>query len=309
MTCVTVPATRSVLALAALASAAVTGLDPVAVGAPASEGLDFDVAVVTDSKNRRWVVRAPRRTAAAAMVDLEARLLPRLAAHLPVAVPQPAGHCDLPEGGRCVVYPHIAGSPLAVGDLAPGSPLTLELGRLLAALHNVPPEVFDEAGVPTYTAEQYRQRRLSDVDRAAATGHVPPRLLTRWETSLEQVTHWRFASTPVHGDLAAEHVLVDDGHLSGIIDWGEARVADPADDLAWVAAEADSGALDAVLESYAMARTEPPDRHLLERAQLAGEVAFARWLLGGIAADDPVVVDQATAALTALAARVDAAGA
>ncbi len=309
MTCVTVTVPRSALALAALASAAVAGLDPVAVGAPQVDGMDFDVAVVTDTKNRRWVVRAPRRAAASALVDVEARLLPRLALLLPVAVPAPAGYCDLPEGGRCVVYPFVAGSPLHAGRLAPGSAVTHELGRVLAALHNVPAEVFDEAGAPTYTAEQYRQRRLSDVDRAAATGHVPPALLTRWEKALEQVTSWRFASTPVHGDLAAEHVLVDDGQISGIIDWGEARVADPADDLAWVAAGAGSEALDGVLESYAMARTEQPDRHLLERAQLAGELAFARWLLGGVAADDTTVVDQASAALADLAERLAATGA
>lgn len=297
---------RSALTLAALASASVAGLDPVTVGAPAVDGMDFDVALVSDSRDRRWVVRAPRRTAAAAMIDVEARLLPRLAPRLPVAVPQPAGWCDLPEGGRCVVYPFLAGAPLQPGDLVPGDDLAAELGRVLAALHDVPPEVFDEAGAATYTAEEYRQRRLSDVDRAAATGHVPAPLLARWERSLEQVSHWRFASTPVHGDLAAEHVLVEGGRVSSIIDWGEARVADPADDLAWVVLGADGAALDSVLESYAMARAEQPDRHLLERATLAGELAFARWLLSGVAADDAAVVDHASAALVDLADRLSA---
>ncbi len=296
--------TRSALTLAALASAAVRGLDPVAVSAAQLDGMDFDVAIVDDTLQRRWVVRAPRRAAASAMVDVEERLLPRLASRLTVAVPQPAGHCDLAEGGRCVVYPYLPGSPLHPGELTPGAGLAPELGKVLAALHDLPPELFEEAGAPTYTAEEYRQRRLSDVDRAAATGKVPAALLTRWEKALEQVSHWRFAATPVHGDLAAEHVLVEDGHVTGIIDWGEARVADPADDLAWVAVGADSDALDAVLESYAMARSEQPDRHLLQRAQLAGELAFARWLLGAVAADDDVVVEQATAALTELAERV-----
>ncbi len=297
---------RSALTLAALASAAVPGLDPVTVGAPAVDGMDFDVALVSDARDRRWVVRAPRRTAAAMMIDVEARLLPLLAPRLPVAVPQPAGWCPLPEGGRCVVYPFVPGTPLFPADLVPGEPLAAELGRVLAAVHDLPPELLDEAGAPTYTAEEYRQRRLSDVDRAAATGHVPAALLTRWEKALEQVGKWRFAATPVHGDLAAEHVLVEHGSVSGIIDWGEARVADPADDLAWVVLGADDAALDAVLESYAMARHEQPDRHLLDRARLAGELAFARWLLGGVAADDSTVVDQASVALTDLADRLAA---
>ncbi len=297
---------RSNLVLAALASVAVPGLDPVAVGQPQVDGMDFDVAVVDDTQARRWVVRVPRRTAAAASVDLEARLLPRLAPVVPFAVPHPAGLCELPDGGRGMVYPFLPGQPLHPGELQPGDGLAPELGRALARLHDVRPEVFDEVGAPTYTAEEYRQRRLSDVDRAAATGQVPASLLARWEHALEQVTHWRFLTTPVHGDLAAEHVLVDGGHVSGIIDWGEARVADPADDLAWVAVGADSDSLDAVLESYAMARSEQPDRYLLDRAQLAGELAFARWLLGGVAADDGAVVDQATIALEELAERLHA---
>jgi macrolide phosphotransferase len=292
---------RSALALAALASVAVPGLDPVAVGPAAVADPDFDAAVVTDGDGRRWVVRAPRRPAAAAVVEAEARLLPALGPLLPAPVPVPAGHRRLPEGGRCVVSEYLPGRPLDVAGLTAGSPLAAELGRLLGALHEVPPDVFEEAGVPVYEADEYRQRRLADVDRAAATGHVPAALLGRWERELEQVAHWRFVPTPVHGDLAGEHVLEHDGHLSGVLGWGEARVADPADDLAWVVAGAPADAVDTVLEAYAMARGHEPDPHLVDRARLAGELALARWLLSGVAADDAGVVEQATQALARLA--------
>jgi aminoglycoside phosphotransferase (APT) family kinase protein len=161
--------------------------------------------------------------------------------------------------------------------------------------------VIEEAGLPTYTADSYRQRRLSDVDRAAATGHVPATLLARWERELEHVDRWKFVETPVHGDLAGEHVLHVGDEVTAIVDWGEACVADPADDLAWVVAGCDPDAVDTVLEAYAMGRTQTPDRHLLDRARLAGELALARWLLGGVAADDAEVVDRATQALADLA--------
>ena len=32
----------------------------------------------------------------------------------------------------------------------------------------------------------------------------------------------------IHGDLGAEHVFVDDGRISGVIDWGDAAIGDPA---------------------------------------------------------------------------------
>jgi aminoglycoside phosphotransferase (APT) family kinase protein len=171
--------------------------------------------------------------------------------------------------------------------------------------------------VPAYSAEDYRQRRLAELDIAARSGALPPGLLARWERSLEDVSRWRFVATPTHGDLAAAHILVDrvgargpaHARVSGLTDWGEACVADPADDLAWVVLTADEDAVDTVLEAYAMARREQPDRHLLERARLAGELALVRWLNAGLAADDSAVVDEAQQAIRSLAYRLETASA
>ena len=52
-------------------------------------------------------------------------------------------------------------------------------------------------------------------------------------------------------------------------------MADPADDLAWLAAGATEEALEVVLEAYAGARRGPLDPHLLERARLVSELALA----------------------------------
>jgi macrolide phosphotransferase len=295
---------RTPLVLAALASAAVPGLDPVSVSRPDVEGMDHDVALVTDDRQRRWVVRAPRRPAAAATLDAEHRLLPLLSRHLPVPVPAPAGRAVLPEGGTALVHPWLPGRPLDVTDLVAGSPLTAQLGRVIGALHEVDVAVADEAGLASYGADEYRRRRLGDVDRAARTGRVPAALLAHWERELERVDRWRFAPVLVHGDLAGEHVLVDGGEVSAVIDWGEACVADPADDLAWLAVSASPEAFDTVLEAYAMVRTEGTDRDLASRAHLAAELALARWLLGGLAAGDDQVVRAATAAMADLADRL-----
>lgn len=299
---------RSPLVLAALASAAVPGLHPRSSRPTEAGGNDFDTAVVTDSQQRQWVVRAPQRAASGAQLESELVLLGLLVdrgrAALPFAVPAPAGSATLPEGGRCVVYPYLPGSPLHPGDLAPGPGLAAALGRALAALHDVSRSVVEDAGLPAYEATEYRERRLSELDRAASTGHVPGRLLARWEKALEDVGRWRFQSCVVHGDLVAEHVLVDGGQVVGMLDWSEARVADPADDLAWIAVGADHEALDSVLESYAVSRTDTPDRHLAERARLAGELALARWLLHGVHHDDASVVDDATQMLRDLDADV-----
>jgi len=292
---------RTPLVLAALASAAEPGLVPVATRRAAVEGGDYDTAVVTDTQHRHWVVRAPRRTSAGAALESELTLLARLREQgLPFAVPDPRRTVELPEGGRAMVYPYLSGHPLHPGDLGPGPGLAAAFGRALAALHEVPRSVVEDAGLPSYEADEYRTRRMAELDAAASTGHVPRGLLARWEKALEDVGRWRFQPTVVHGDLAPEHVLVDDGTVVGLLDFGDAKVADPADDMAFVAVGADERALDSVLESYAVARADQPDRHLADRARLAGELALARWLMHGVRTGDRAVVDDAVGMLREL---------
>ena len=301
--------TRNPLVLAALASAAVADLVPVSARPMPPTGDDFDIAAVVDDRGREWTVRAPTKAAVGAAQESELAVMRNLRdatrCTLPFEVPAPAGFADLPEGGRAVVYPHLRGHVLHPGELGPGPGLAASLGRALAALHDVPRSVIEDAGLPVYEAAEYRDRRMAELDRAAATGHVPPRLLTRWERAIEDVGRWRFQACVTHGDLVAEHVLADGEEIVGILDWSQAKVADPADDLAWVAVGADEAALDSVLEAYAVSRRNDPDRHLHVRARLAGELALARWLLHGTRTDDAAVVDDAVSMLADLDSDVD----
>jgi len=296
---------RSPLALAALATVAIPGLDAYDVRRPARPGTDFDVAVVIDSTRQRWVVRAPVHAAAGAALEAEVALLQSLAHHvddgsLPFEVPRPAGFAHLPEGGRAAVHPEVPGTPLQLDALHPGPGLAASVGRAIAALHELPTSVVEAAGLPVYDAATYRQRRLSEVDEAARTGKVPPTLLRRWERMLEDVSLWRFRPTVVHGDLSAEHVLVQGDRVTGVLDWGDAIVADPADDLAWLMVAAPQDAADSIMEAYQLRRTELIDPHLHDRALLAGELALVRWLLYGVRSGRADVVDDAVEMLTDL---------
>src|SRR5215210_6755847 len=79
-------APRSPLVLAALASVAVPGLEPRTARSLAG-GDEVDAAEVVDELGRRWVVRAPRTPAAAALLEQEWRFLKTLTGRLPFAVP------------------------------------------------------------------------------------------------------------------------------------------------------------------------------------------------------------------------------
>ena len=298
--------TRTPLALAALATVAVPGLDAVDVRRPRHPTSGTDAAVVIDAEGRRWVVRAPQSPAAGAALEAEVGLLERLvvevdAGRLPFDVPRPAGFVDLPEGGRAVVHPQLPGRPLHLEDLGPGPGLAAAVGRAIAAVHELSPETVEDAGLPVYEADAYRARRLAEVDEAARTGRVPTGLLRRWERALEDVAVWRFRPTVVHGDLSADHMLCSADRPVGVQGWSEAKVADPADDLAWLLVAAPHEGVDAILEAYNMRRSELRDPHLTDRALLAGELALARWLLHGVRLEDEAIVEDATAMLVELA--------
>jgi aminoglycoside phosphotransferase (APT) family kinase protein len=311
---------RSPLFLAALASAAVPGLDPASVealpGAPEHRDRDnhYDVAFVQDTQHRRWVVRVPRSQAAAAQMESTFGLLALLARRLPFSVPTPKGFAALKEGGRAAIYPYLPGQNVDFAQLPGGPGLAAELGRAIAALHNADHGLFDEAGLPAYDADTYRTRRLSELDRAAATGHVPTGLLARWEKLLEDVTLWRFAPTPTHGDLTGDQVLVvfddeDDastGRVKAFTGWEDAKVADPADDFFALVSQASPRALETLMEAYAHARSERPDAHLLTRARLCAQMRTLSLLMSAVTAGDRLEVERHASALRRLDARVHA---
>jgi macrolide phosphotransferase len=295
---------RSPLALAALATAAIHGLEPVHTRRLEATADDVDSAVIVDNLKRQWVVRAPRNAAAGIRMDQESQLLGQLMSWLPFGLPSAEGTAPLRSGGRAVVHRQLPGHPIRALELLHRPGLLQAYGQTVAAIHELPVRLVEEAGLPVYSAEEYRFRRLAEVDRAAATGLVPTRLLTRWEQAVEEVGAWRFVPCCVHGDLAGDNVLAEGETVTGVMEWSETRVGDPADDLAWLAIGATEPALDDVLTAYAAARREPPDPALRRRARLSGEFAIARWLLHGVSNGDRAIIEDAVGMLTDLDASI-----
>ena len=286
---------RGPLTLAALASAAVPGLDPDTVEGvlPSGPGDPVEVAFVSDREHRRWVIRCPKTPAASAHLERSAALLALLTRRLTMPVPAVKGWVALPEGGRAAVHTYLTGRLVSFAGIEAGSTLAAGLGRTIAQLHNLDPRVYEEAGVPVYDAASYRSRRLAELDRAAATGRVPTGLLGRWEQVLDDESLWAFTATATHGAIGEDSVLAtpDDGtgaeaDVKTLLGWESAQVADPADDLAPLVAELPPEAVDTVLEAYAHARVERPDRHLRERARVIGEMQLVRSMMASVAAGD-----------------------
>ena len=187
------------------------------------EGWDTVARVAED----RWLDRIPRFPDAEEQLRNEVRLMPRLAPLLPLAVPVPVVLEESPLRVRHRLVP---------GDVAVDVPLTRDDGRrfgeFLRALHDMPVNRYVESGIPEQTAA--RAELLNTLERLL---HRVLPLLPEAQRDAGQALLRRVAlptpTTLVHGDLDAHHVTVHEGHVTGVLDWKDARVADPAVDLAW----------------------------------------------------------------------------
>jgi aminoglycoside phosphotransferase (APT) family kinase protein len=178
-------------------------------------------------------VRLPRRAAAAQLVLNEQRWLPLLAARLPLPIPAPlrigAPGCGYPWSWSIV--PWLDGES---ADLAPPAPSQAgPLAGFLRALHQPAPAEAPAnpvRGIPLQARAAVVEERLGRLSRL--TGMVGPQVLAIWRGALDAPPER--APTWLHGDLHARNVLVRDGVISGVIDWGDITRGDRAADLASV---------------------------------------------------------------------------
>jgi aminoglycoside phosphotransferase (APT) family kinase protein len=209
-------------------------------------------------------VRLPSHEAYVAQIDKEHRWLPILAPHLPLPIPRPIAKgrpgCGYPLPWS--IYGWIEGEPAAVAGVVDDDRLADDLGAFLAALRGVSPEGGPPAGAHSFkrggpvTAWDEQTRATIDV-----LGHEIDRdgALAVWEAATAAVL-----SSPdvwVHGDVTGSNLLVTDGRLCGVIDFGCAAVGDPACDLtpAWTTFHGSSrrrfvAALDADHDTWRRAR-------------------------------------------------------
>lgn len=184
-------------------------------------------------------VRLPRLEDWQADLDRELRWLPELAPHLPLAVPEPVA-AGAPGAGhpfRWAVYRWIDGEPYGDATVTDEVRAAEDLAGFVRALRDV-----DLAGAP-----RAGRRPLAELDAAtrealAAIAATPAPGLTRdaaaarhaWDLALE-ATPWSGDPVWIHTDLLRPNLLVRDGRLAAVLDFGAVGAGDPAADVvpAW----------------------------------------------------------------------------
>lgn len=210
---------------------------------PLESGWDNAVFAV----NQQYVFRLPRRHIAVPLMEAEIQLLPWLAPHLPCAVPVPhiVGRPSDDYPFSFAGYTRIHGHPPYHADSDPParSSIARAFGSFLQSLHSVSIGEAMAHGIAIEDSIGRMDLRkripllLDKVEQACGMGYFDGReqLVHRVHALIDALQ--RLPSDPppravVHGDLNFRNFLVDEaGVLSGVIDWGDAHIGDPAVDL------------------------------------------------------------------------------
>ncbi|MGY1438087.1 aminoglycoside phosphotransferase family protein [Streptomyces reniochalinae] len=183
----------------------------------------------------------------------ERRWLPVLAPRLPLPVPTPV-RCGEPSERfpkHWTVMTWVAGEPLDHGSISRGAHAADTLAGFLWALHAEAPAEAPTAGDrgahPSNCADGFEQ-----FFQAVALGEVADDVRSVWDDAVAAPA-WEGPPVWVHGDLHPANVVVSDGTLSGVVDFGDMCAGDPAWDLAaaWVLLPAGTAAR--FFETYAHA--------------------------------------------------------
>ncbi|MFC0674338.1 phosphotransferase family protein [Brachybacterium hainanense] len=180
-------------------------------------------------------------------------------------------------------------TPLVLWREPPVLAIAAVPGRAIATLgepSTSPPEAWRAAGTAIRTLHDaplppWPGRRLEDVraelDQECAwllgNGVLPPEVVRRNRDIAEGALRpWTPAF--IHGDLQCAHVFIEDGGVTGIIDWSEAACGDPMFDLAILTLGHEEH-LEDVLAGYG----QDADREVIRAWWSLRSLQASRWLI------------------------------
>lgn len=205
---------------------------------PAWAGLPVEPVASSGTENAMFrlgdelAVRLPRIGGAARALAVEQTWVPRLAPDLPVDVPVPVATGTPTDDYRYpwIVCRWLPGANPAVHDTTPE--LATDLAAFVRELRAVDPAGAPAAGrgMPLATRDAPTRAAI-----AASAGLVDIAAVTAvWDDAL-RIPAWTGPPAWAHADLSPGNLLVRDGRLTAVLDWGAAGVGDPTVDLivAW----------------------------------------------------------------------------
>jgi aminoglycoside phosphotransferase (APT) family kinase protein len=242
---------------------------------------DTSIAFLIDDH----VARLPRHEDAVKSQAREACVLTRIAARLPLEVPR---HTIIPASEALPSF--------SLHRRVPGEELPLDAwlkmprrqqtelagtaGNFLEALHSVPIDrVHDcalEVSDPFEQAASIHERA-----RASIYGFLPAETVKRIDAVVHRYvsdrSRWSYRPAILHCDFGPGHLLYDskESVLTGVIDFGDVTIGDPARDFIFLGEDWNAGFLSLALERYSL----EPREQLLPRIEITNLLNLLWWTL------------------------------
>jgi len=186
------------------------------------------------------VVRLPRVESAVGQVEKEWQWLPKLAPHLPLAIPLPLaqGNSAANFPWRWSIYRWLDGDNAADKKIADSPHTALALAQFIAALQRID----TTGGPPPGAHNSFRGEPLinRDAQTRETISHLrdvfdAEKMTAVWDAAIAAPI-WNKPPVWIHGDLQAGNLLALRGKLYAVIDFGCLGIGDPACDVmtAWL---------------------------------------------------------------------------
>lgn len=225
-----------------------------------------------------WALRTPRGDSFEQVtgdIEREVKLLPVLEA---AGLPTPREAQGVySEGGELLAALHrlVEGDPATpdrIRGRARRAALAQRIGEFLAALHAIPAAVARAAGVREVDLWSERYVPMFEACRDLLGPRSREWLDATVARFIEQGGMAGALRMLHHGDLAAEHIRIgEDGELSGVIDFGDALLADPALDFGALLVAYGPTFMERTIDAYEACGGDI-DPHLRHRARFYADV-------------------------------------
>lgn len=180
-------------------------------------------------------VRLPSHADYSGQVEKEQYWLPKLAPQLPLPIATPI-RMGKPGVGYPLywsIYQWLDGNTASIERITDLRQFAIALAEFLSALQQCDPTGGPLAGEHNF----YRGGNLAtyDAETRIAIASVVDKIDAQaievvWNLALEST--WQYPPVWIHGDIASGNLLVNNGQVSAVIDFGQLGIGDPACDLA-----------------------------------------------------------------------------
>ncbi len=223
-----------------------------------------------------WVFRFPKTTAYVATFPHEIALLHALHTKITIDIP----YFELVAKNKAFgAYRKIDGTPITPArfkrlSISARKALAMDLARFLSELHSFPVKTAEKLGVERENPRGYHDRIVREYQEfvyptlSASDRKHAEAILQQSEDYCAQ----EFPRVMAHNDMHSLHILLNNSHLAGIIDFGDKAINDPAKDFCGLL-DIDPWLLHAVYDKYAH-----KDRTLISRVLVVRKRGGLSWL-------------------------------